>query len=578
MSSILNNNWYNLNSTRKYPLDDGCTGIDDVGKLFPATLITDLHLRLNKSVGVGAMISSIVVSNTLVSVTFLAINHPILPSLYDPAPPAPSFSPLCAVSLRKPVEPGVVYPIEPLTSGVAGWIVFGDGIARTFNGRFSTAAQSSLATKVCRYYNDFPVTSIGKLNSAYTLKGLVNLVEGADIAITKETRTINSEAKEAIVFTLKENTASNVYQTYGGPCAGRPESNTCSKEGIQFINTVAPDCNGNIELVFDSPFRVAGLVTDLNPGLSSSSSSDGYIETKGGIVVDYPIGLTDACTRGDRLPDAQGNLPGQYLDQCAEDPTDPDANADPGDPVGPPAVAISSSTLDCVELPVYLNFDEGSSRFWQVVKGSFEFSPTDSPYEPLTSYSSSSMTYYSSSMVSSSSYTYFDPIERSYFASGLNGRNISLWYNCGYSSLIGTRIQIDLLLENTEQYYPNGGLILNYRPNADSTLDEYFIVELNKRESSLKISRFNGFAPVLIASAKGIGIGENIWYRLVAEVTESATPGRTRITGKVYNASTMSLLGTAIAESSLYLPDTGKVGLTSDKSTANFSYFRMENI
>ena len=87
MSSILNNNWYNLNSTRKYPLDDGCTGIDDVGKLFPATLITDLHLRLNKSVGVGAMISSIVVSNTLVSVTFLAINHPILPSLYDPAPP-----------------------------------------------------------------------------------------------------------------------------------------------------------------------------------------------------------------------------------------------------------------------------------------------------------------------------------------------------------------------------------------------------------------------------------------------------------------------------------------------------------
>ena len=46
MSSILNNNWYNLNSTRKYPLDDGCTGIDDVGKLFPATLITDLHLRL----------------------------------------------------------------------------------------------------------------------------------------------------------------------------------------------------------------------------------------------------------------------------------------------------------------------------------------------------------------------------------------------------------------------------------------------------------------------------------------------------------------------------------------------------
>lgn len=543
MSNIINNNWYNLNSTRNYPLDDGATTIDDSGKQLPNTLIADLNLRMPKSVGEGAMISSVVVSSTLVSVTFLAINHPINPSVYDPAPSLPEFSPLCAVTLPKPVIPGKVYSITPLVDGVFGWIVFGDGVARTWNGRFSTPQQSAIMPKVCRGYNDTSVDRVSKKDSANNIGGIVNLIEGNDIAIYRDVKYIDDRYREVVVISLKENNTVNVYDKYRGPCSGRPESGTCAKEGIEFINGIAPDCDGNIQISFEEPFRIAYCPE----------------ETPGCMAVDYPVGLSDACTKQDRLPDADGNPPDRRDDQCGSSYGDPDANAYPdGSPTGPPIANVSSSTLTPISLPVALNFDEGLNHFWQNIKGDFEFGQND---------------YFTGG---SSSASLSVPTDNAYFSTGIGGRNITLWYNSGYSSLIGKRIYAELLLERSNGFYPNGGLIVNYRANALATLDEFFVVHITRKTSSLEILRFNGYGYIKLASSDGLGIAVDKWYKVQAEIEAGVTPGTVVITAKVYDAESYSLIATTTAQTSLYYPDTGKAGLTADKCRTRFRSFNME--
>jgi hypothetical protein len=586
MGSTTNNNWYNLNTTRKYPLDDGATGIDDTGKVLPATIISDINIRLPKSVGVGVMLSSVVVSDTLVSVTFLAINHPIKPDLYDTAPPAATFTPLCAVSVKKPLVPGTPCVVSSFVDGVAGWVVFGDGIDKKFNGRFSTAAQSALNPKTCRYYNNLPVSSISKVKTVQKLRGLVTLIEGKDMSITKESRNIDGETRDVIVFALKDNVDQTVLSDYIGPCDKRPESKNCAKEGVEFLNTVNPDCNGNINIEFLYPFELATF----------ENSSEG-------IAVDYPVGLIDACTRGNRLPDATGKLPSQNVDQCnPANEADPDAGLE-GAATLPPPIQISSAVNDCIDLPACVNFDLASKPFWQEIKGSFTFIETDSPIEPCTSEirvsSSSAVVYYGSSSEiayyeSSSSLipynvnvtwpvTYYNDyvaikkLNVAYKATSTNQRNVSLWYNCGYDSTENIRIMTDMyLIEGSSP--ATAGIILNYRANTDGTSDEYYAAEITRRGSAINIRRFNGFTYVTAATLQGVGIGSNTWYRLEAIVEPSLTINKTKITFNVYSVPDLSLVGSVVTETALYRPATGKVGLSSVNSQAVFSFFSMENI
>ena len=301
MGSISNNNWYNLNSTRKYPLDDGCTGITDDGRVFPATIIEDINIRFVRDLGVIGMISSVKISENLVSLTVMSAIHPIIPSLYDPSPSTASgyFKPLCFIALPKPIVTGTPYPLTAFAPGVEGWVVFGDGVRKNFEAKFSLPIQSALNPKNCRYYRESPVLSLGKELSITKLKGLVRLVAGANITISKDVKTIDGVERTVISFSLKQKNGENVLSTYKGPDAGRPESKTCSQDSIEFINSVEPDCDGNIDILFQPPFRTAF-----------------YEDAAGGMAVDYPIGLIDACTAKDRLPDAQGALPTENEDLC----------------------------------------------------------------------------------------------------------------------------------------------------------------------------------------------------------------------------------------------------------------------
>jgi len=543
MGSVSNNNWYNLNSTRKYPLDDGCTGITDRGEVLPNTLITDINITLPRSLGVGGMISSVKSSATLLSVTFLAVDHPIRNSLYDPASSlaASSFKPLCAITLAKPVDINVPYPLTAFADGVVGWIVFGEGIRRNFDAKFSNPIQSGLNPKNCHYYDDFPVTSIGKAGSSVELQGLVRLEAGNDVSIVKDTVLIDGEEKTVISFSLKERTGSNVLDAYKGPCGGRPESKTCSQEAIEFINTVRPDCNGNIDIMFESPLRVSG-----------------YPSKIGGLAVDYPIGLIDACTAKDNLPDSKGVLPTEYQndDQCnSSSLPDPDANAGGTSlPEFPPVESISSATLDLVALPACMPFDSGSAGHWQVVKGGFNYVEETSPVQNCGA-----------------------PVESAYGSNNLSDNNVSIWYNGDYESTVDIRVITDLKLMHTDSY-SNGGIVLNYRTNADKTFNEYFVVEINTQQSALNIRRFNGSIFITLASVVGLGVLTDVWYRLIVTTGPGATAGKVSITATLYSIPGLSVVSTVTVESTAYLPDNGKVGVCSNRANAVFSYFYMENI
>ena len=66
--AIRNNNWYNLNEQRDYPVDDVASALDDSGKRLPMSLITDLQLRWPKELGQYAYVSAASVTEGIVRV------------------------------------------------------------------------------------------------------------------------------------------------------------------------------------------------------------------------------------------------------------------------------------------------------------------------------------------------------------------------------------------------------------------------------------------------------------------------------------------------------------------------------
>ena len=66
--AIRNNDWYNLNEQRDYPVDDKASTLDDSGNRLPSALITDMRLRWPESLGQYAYVSAASVTPSIVTV------------------------------------------------------------------------------------------------------------------------------------------------------------------------------------------------------------------------------------------------------------------------------------------------------------------------------------------------------------------------------------------------------------------------------------------------------------------------------------------------------------------------------
>ena len=67
---IRNQNWYNANETRRYPLDENSTGRDDTGLEIRENIFVDCNISFSSALGACVYVQGITVSRGLVSVVF----------------------------------------------------------------------------------------------------------------------------------------------------------------------------------------------------------------------------------------------------------------------------------------------------------------------------------------------------------------------------------------------------------------------------------------------------------------------------------------------------------------------------
>lgn len=265
---VRNQNWYDLQAGRRYPLDDRSTGLDDSGEFIRDSILVDCHIRFPETLGATAFVQAITVSPTLVTV---------LIGVTD----GTDTTTIAAISQPKPITTSKNYEVTPLVAGVAGWVAFGAGVEEPFSGRYATPAQSLLLSRCARAYRALPIPTIGKKNLDTALSGIVNFAAVAPIVIEQKKLVIQDRLVNVLEFSLSNtftSIAGNPLQYFLSDCGVRPESGTCPKPPIETINNVTPDCSGNINILAEG-------VTIYQ------------FENCGGIGVDLPIGLTDVCEK-----------------------------------------------------------------------------------------------------------------------------------------------------------------------------------------------------------------------------------------------------------------------------------------
>lgn len=515
-------NFYNLNELRAFPLSDAATTVDNDGRFLPADLLVDCRLRFPKEVATYAFLGGITVTPRLVSLVILGSLSQNETSAYVP---------LASVTLVKPMEIFRPYTVTPLYPGVGGWVVFGSGTATPYVGRFSSPAQSLLTPRAAAGYWGIPVKSLGKLGLATALTGLVTIVGGTDVEVIKDTVSLGSESRDALIVRLRADTpGDNVLQKYLTECGRRPESNTCDKPGIEFINGVAPDCDGNLEITF-------------------VNLEEAPYESCAGVVLDHAVELEETCVNRQQFVEP--------VDLCEDTSSNSSVSPDSSTSSESSSVAPPSSVAEsCAALPITLDFDEPAGQF--VIKnGDFEYQAFDSPDEVDGGIGAGSLV-------------------------AINGsiRNIAVWDNCGASPaldrVVSTDVQITALNPSR-----NGGIVLNYHladPLSNPHI-EYFLVMLDLNVNKIRVLRYNGLNHVEeYASPAPLPFVPSDWYRISVEVTTlSPTQKAIAVTVNGISDPGFGPVSFSLATTRYGDPTDGRFGVGSLRGYARFSYLHIED-
>ena len=354
--ATINPDWYAGNATRAYPLDDAATVRDDAGRELPPQILVDCRVQFPAVLGRFAYVGGVTVGPGIVTVILMATSARPgrLPAQSVPAPDQP----LGAVSLPVPVVPYRHYPIQPMAAGVGGWLVFGRGIDEPYSGRFSMPGQSMLLPRVASAYDPLPIPTLGKLGLDPPLTGVVQLLGGTDLEVVQDIREIDGGIVDAIVIRLVDSLNRNVFGLYTGPCGGRPESDTCTKPVVESINSVMPDCDGNLTIDFSGAASLP-VRRRRRPGPGPAAGHGRRLPGPG----------LPARRRGEPARRLRGHCP----------PPVPPVIEGPGGPtVPPPGGVLPPIPSGCTPMPYYDSFDGPPSR----PRGSR--CPASSPSRPTT--------------------------------------------------------------------------------------------------------------------------------------------------------------------------------------------------
>lgn len=546
--NIRNPNWYDLNEQRSWPLDELATHSSVSGERIAYDLIVDMNMQFPKIMGTYAYLGSITVGPKLATVTIISdLGVPL------------------ATANISGAEKWRHYPLESDYPGVGGWIVFGSAIDNGTLGSFSFAGISSgkLMPKVARSYGERPVTGMGKKGVEQLLTDIVQMEGGNDIEIVKESREIEGKMVDAIVIRLKNkrdvSEKRNIFSDYIGTCEARPESQNCDGNlPIEFINSVQPDCFGDIKI----EFRGCAEITIDEGGC--------------GIVVDCGLALSDACVTPDHLPDETGRLPNEYDDLCVD-------------------VSISIITEEDTIL-------EGESVI--------DYAPEDCTAHqmsslPYTADFASSTIPSEFTMVQGISEIQFDNQAASFGGMSLvfnpgNNTNATFTTGKGQGSIgifengaiftdtawrsICRSIDVWLVIKEGEGVgvHRNAGVVFNYRdsPTIIGGKD-YWVAYLDWDEKLFEVKHFNGASYTTLSSVDFSNIRMNQQYQVTLEVFEAPNQ-KAWITATVTNSLLVTdpdyvnlTIGPFLADN--VKPYTGHVGFLAYKSEADFNKIIVDN-
>ena len=568
---VRNQNWYNLQSTRRYPLDDKTTGEDDSGIAIRDDIIVDCHIRYPANVGQYLFVQGINVTPSLVTVIIGAAN-----SLTDTECPT-----VAAVTVEKPAARYVNEPLTSFVPGLSGWITFGPGIDTDFVGRYSTPMQTFIGFRNARPYTPLPIPSIGKDTVADFLQGVVNIVAESPVTATYHaeyalpkydpiTDSTNSLPVRAIVFSTDAPTAQFNPQTFFlAPCSQRPESGNCNKPPLERINGVEPNCEtGNINIVF------GGGLTGLP------------FEECGGIDILTDLGLTLACARvpdsekkrKDECPcDADNNDGTEYCWPEPADPSQGDGDSGGGSGGGsgtggnagiPGTVPCDEEAFNCASLPVCVSFyscpecetnDFVIPEDFIVTTGSFRNATVLAPPIccPVGEEGDLSLSNHSV-----------------WQSANTAGMNIGLYKSCAGDWAYDKQVSADLRIA-TGGLRQNGGVILNYVRVTENgrCRTKYFAVLVDAAASELQLYRFDG---TLLIKENAVPITHTAghWYRVSAIAT--GTNGSADITATLFDITAGDLfIATLTTNVTNYEVINGRSGVIANAAKTYFNKFEI---
>lgn len=542
--AIRNQNWYNLNESRDYPLDDTASAVSDSEERLPQNIISDMRVRWPDWAGKYAFLGSVAVTNGAVTVTVL-----VAPDLENAAS---KYIPIGVTSVPlASLEEGRQYSLESMYPGAFGYVVFGSGVLNNYNGRFAKPEQTLLAPRAARPHAGLPVTGLGKLYDQVPLTGLVILNAADPLQITHDVRTIDGVERDAIIFSLVEETDTvdtasaftSVFEEMSGPCGERPESDNCgTPTPIEYINAVPPDCDGVVEIEFKGC-----AVTGRNTEDCS-------------IIIDCDMGTSDTC-EPPFIPTISGLLPSEFTPVIPTPPIPPEPTPTPEDSISEPVIIPPGG------LPYCDNFGDEIADDFSVVGGAWTFDSEVGPEDlcPWLSISDPGLGSYSYSTDN---------------GTGMTSRNMSIW--TPDTQTIHRLYQTDLLIRDlTAAPTYNGGILVNYRVEASGAKTFWLgQIDLSVTPARFSLSYFNGlFMAELVG--QNYDLIKEAWYRISMEVTPHTLSGdtvyvnlRCQLDG-IDDPTVSIVLGPHVVPVSSYIPDSALAGFHSDRSSTIFSFWKV---
>lgn len=538
MSTLRNQNWLNAQTGRRYPLDDNATGTGDDGTIrLKDDILADLHIRWPRVAGQYAFLGGLTVTDKILTAVILGA---------DSTTSASDFTPLAAVSLAQPVDRHVFYPLSPLYPGVGGFISFGDA-GEEFSIRLSTPQQGLLAPRIARPYAALPIPTMRKLGRVDGLTGLVRILGGPDVEVVREIVEVDGIDREAMVIRLiNALDGRSVLKDYIGPCGGRPESRNCIKDGVETINGVSPDCNGNLVIDFRgvtaTPYEScgaehAGVIIDQSLGIDDVCGDTNVNRFQG----------EDSCVAEESSISSSASLPSESLESVSSESVSSSSE-------------VSEASIACVSLPFTELFDEAEPHSsWETKTGTFEISGPDSPFEPGSSASAGFGSYQS-----------------------IDGwrRNLAIFDDCGYDEPADRQIITHFMLTKIPGRL-NGGLLLNYRISDPITnpLLQYFMVMVDQQHNRLEFLRYNGANTITEHTVvPGLPFPLYTWLKMQVNIIDLGG-GMTALATVLTNLEDGGWPLISVAyQTAKYGNFVGKHGIAADRATTNFAYWKLSDL